>query len=789
MPLLSLRVVEVGSLPAAAYCARLLADFGADVVKLEPEGGDPARRASPIISTAPGTHESAWFGYLNFGKQSLIASRTTLGDALAGADVLLCSLGAAESAAIDLDAIRAASPSLVIADVTWFGRTGPYAGFAATDATCRALAGMVKLVGPVPHPLVAPDYQAALIGGITAFIAVMAALNGRECGDAGRRMDVSVHEACLALMDLQIADAWFRGAEYSRAGINRFPPTCPVGIYPTKDEWLGVTLVTPAQWFGFCRMLGLDDLATPEYTMGLERFPRQDALEARFIPKLRERSAYEWFEEALARRLPIVVVPRMQSVLDGPAFRERGALASIRFGDREVVAPRFPLHMKATPPRAGGAVPGLGAGALRRRAKPDAAVPARRAPGLPLDGVRIVDLSMGWAGPLASRMMADLGADIVKVEACQYPDWWRGVDNRPAVFEQRLYEKAGRFLVLNRNKRGITLDLTTADGVRIVKDLVRRSDAVIENYSTGVLPKLGLGYERMREVNSSLVMVSMSGYGASSAWRELRAYGSTLEHGSGLPLLVGREDDPPVMGHIAFGDAVGGLHAASALLVGLLHRRRTGVGQHVDLSQIECMLPFTAPWMMEQSVQGRVSPRRGNRHPDMAPHGCFPCAGEDCWLFVAVADDAMWQACCRVLGRADLAKLRSLDERRAQEDELERAIATWTKGRAPDAAMGALQEAGVAAGVVRSPLELVEDPHLGARGYWQWVERAFVGRHPQPSLPFREAAAAFPVRFPAPTLGQYNPDILGGLLGLGADEQARLAAAGVTGTEAVPAGR
>jgi len=481
-------------------------------------------------------------------------------------------------------------------------------------------------------------------------------------------------------------------------------------------------------------------------------------------------------------------VPSMAGVLASPEFRARGAIVPVRFGERDVEAPALPLHMAATPPRPGGAVPRLGGSGVEPRVR-SRTTPTRPRPGRPLDGIRVVDLSMGWAGPLAARHMADLGADIVKVEACQYPDWWRGVDNRPAVFEQRLYEKAGRFAVMNRGKRGITLDLTAPEGVRLVKELVRGADAVLENYSTGVLPKLGLDWPRLSEVNPSLVMVSMSAYGATGPWRECRAYGSTLEHGSGLPHLAGREGDPPTMGHIAFGDAVGGLHAASALLVGLLHRQRTGIGQHVDLSQIECMMPFTAPWMMEQSATGRVSPRRGNRHPDFVPHGCFRSAGEDAWVFVAVTDDAMWQGYCRAIGRDDLSTLRTAADRRGQEDAIEQAIGEWTTRRTADEAMRLLQRHGVAAGVVRAPLDLYQDPHLVARGFWQTVDRAYIGPHPHSSLAFREGTEPYPIGFPAPTLGQFNAEVLGGLLGLSPAELARLAAAGVIGTEAVPSKR
>ena len=301
---------------------------------------------------------------------------------------------------------------------------------------------------------------------------------------------------------------------------------------------------------------------------------------------------------------------------------------------------------------------------------------------------------------------------------------------------------------MNRGKRGITLDLTSADGVQLVKELVRGADAVLENYSTGVLPKLGLDWARLSEVNPSLVMVSMSAYGATSQWRECRAYGSTLEHGSGLPHLAGREGDPPTMGHIAFGDAVGGLHAASALLVGLLHRHQTGIGQHVDLSQIECMMPFTAPWMMEQSATGRISPRRGNRHPDFVPHGRFRCVGEDAWVFVAVTDDAMWRACCQAIGREELSTLATAADRRGREDAIEQAITDWTMRRTPDEAMSTLQRHGVAAGAVRAPLDLYQDPHLADRGFWQTVDRAYLGPHPHSSLAFREGEKPYPVRFP-----------------------------------------
>ena len=395
----------------------------------------------------------------------------------------------------------------------------------------------------------------------------------------------------------------------------------------------------------------------------------------------------------------------------------------------------------------------------------------------PLAGLRIIDLSMGWAGPICTRNLGDLGADVIKIEACGYPDWWRGVDNRVETVTQRLYEKSHRFNIMNRGKRAITLDLTVPQGVALAKALVKGADAVIENYSAEVLRKFGLDYPELIKVNPSLVMVSMAAFGSTGPWKETRAYGSTLEQGSGLPGVAGRPDDPPMMNHLAFGDAVGGLNACSSMLIALLHRKLTGQGQFIDLSQVQCMLPFTAAWAIEQSATGRVTPRAGNRHPLYRPHGVFPSAGTDKWVFVAATDDAMWTALAQVIGWTGP---------RTPEDEIECAVAAWTCQRSADEAMEILQRAGVVAGAVRHPIELIDDPHLEARGFWQWIERAYVGRHPQPSPPYRVSGAPVTVTTPAPTLGQHNDEVLGGVLGLSKTEIERLVREGVIGTEALP---
>ena len=791
--LAGIRVAEFGAGSALAYCGKLFADFGAEVVKVEPPGGDPARRIPPLVTCADGTTESGVFAWLNTNKCSITADpgdHARLREIAGASDVLLDARSPSEAGATRHEALRAAFPELTIIALRWFGESGPYRDFAATDSVVRALAGLVKQTGPVDAPALQPDHQASVPGALCAFSAALSAL--LSPGARGRRFEISVHEANVVIAEYQAANSVQLKLGEQRRGVNRWYPTFPMGVYPCREGWLGITVLTADQWAEFCDLLGICDAAAdPGYATSAQRMARADELEAVFVPLLRARTAREWFAEGLRRRIPFVLVPDMAELLAEPVHRARGTFGTVAIGGATFEAPVLPQHLTRTPPSATGVAPRAGAddtvwkpspSVLRRDARPD----------LPLAGIRIVDLAMGWAGPLATRQMADLGAQIIKVEGRAYPDWWRSGDYSESAIARHAHETQLWFNVLNRNKTGITLDLTQPAGAAILLRLVRTADAVVENYSQGVLPKLGLAYPELKAEKPDLVMVSMPAFGADTEWAEVRAYGSTLEQGSGLPRVTGRDPWPPTMNHIAYGDPIGGLNAGAALLVALLHRRRTGQGQHVDLSQVACMLPLVAPWIIEQSITGRVGPRLGNRHPVFVPHGCFRCAGEDGWVVVAVTDDAAWQRLCGVIGRADLAGdpvLRTPAGRRGAEDALEAAITAWTRERTPDAAMNALQQAGVAAGVARGFAEIMQaEPHLRARGFWQEIDRPFLGPHLQPSPTFREEGVPYPIRMPAPTLGQSTRQVLADILGMSDAELDQLEAERIIGTRPIPTG-
>jgi crotonobetainyl-CoA:carnitine CoA-transferase CaiB-like acyl-CoA transferase len=800
LPLSELRVVEIGSGDALCYCGKLFADFGAEVIKIEPPGGDAARKIAPLVDAGDGARESATFAWLNTNKRSITADLTSNADVarvralLASCDLLLDARPPAimRSSALSHEVLRQSEPGLAITAISWFGEAGPYRDYAATDSVCRSLAGLVKLVGPIEGPPVLPrDGQIAVVAGLTAFIPSLAGLYGRAASGA-RRFAVSAHEAMLQISEFDTGLALEAGFTRPRIGINRFGRGFPTGNFATKDGWLGVTVVTPAQWVAFCDMIGLPELGPdPRYSSTAERYLHANELNDIIKPVLMHRSAMQWFEKGIELRLPLAVVPSMKDLLAQEIYRQRGAFAKVAIGRASFDAPVLPQRLTQSPPKANGTAPFAGdsndcALPAHRRLAGRAATPQDPQP---LKGLRIIDLTMGWAGPTATRQMGDLGADVIKVESCQYPDWFRGTDPRPPYHAERTYEKTYWFMMMNRNKRGITLDLTSETGLKLLKRLLADADAVIDNYAADVLPRLGLDAATMLAINPRLLVVTMPAFGMSGAWSGCRAYGSTLEQASGLPSVTGREDDPPTMLHAALGDPIGGLNAAAALMLGFMQQKNTGLGQHIDLSQVECMLPLVASSIIEQAATGITSPRIGNRHPLFEPNGCFPCLGEDQWITLAARSDAEWQALCRVMHRSDLAAdpaLATAAGRREEEDRIEVAVRHWTATVRPDLAMVTLQDAGIPAGVARLPMDLAGDPHLMQVGHWQPAVRPFMGPHLLPSVAYREGFAALPypiVRL-APTLGQHNKEILGGLLGLGDQEIEELNAAGIIGTAA-----
>jgi crotonobetainyl-CoA:carnitine CoA-transferase CaiB-like acyl-CoA transferase len=388
---------------------------------------------------------------------------------------------------------------------------------------------------------------------------------------------------------------------------------------------------------------------------------------------------------------------------------------------------------------------------------------------LPLSGVRVVDFTHGWAGPHATRMLADFGAEVIKIENPRRMDFIRGGRK-----ENQAYNRQPAWLQLNRNKLSVALDLRDAKRVEVVKDLVRISDVVVESSRAGVMQRLGLGYDDLRSIRPDIIMLSMSGFGQTGPEAKYAAYGGSLEPLSGIQALTGySEGERPA--RIREIDVTNGLVGACAVLTALYHRQRTGRGQFLDLSQLEaCTVALSGAHLLEYEMNGSQPPRRGNRHRSYAPQGCYRCRGDDKWITLVIRTEQEWRALCETIGRPELIgdeRFTGPVARTQNHDLLDQLIEGWTAGRDNMEAMRVLQQSGVCAGAVLDVADLAADPHLQERSYFQSPPSSASQRFP--GSPFKSSGTPGVIR-PGPRLGEHNQYVLGELLGLPAEDAALL---------------
>ncbi len=413
--------------------------------------------------------------------------------------------------------------------------------------------------------------------------------------------------------------------------------------------------------------------------------------------------------------------------------------------------------------------------------------------GLPLEDVRVLDLSRIWAGPYCTKLLADMGAQVIKVESLRVYDSHRGpVSPARGIASypdsdggDQPWNRNGWFNCLHMSKHGITLELTDAMGCDLFEELVSISDVIIENFRYRSLARLGYTYEDLKRLRPDIIYASMPGFGNSGPWRDYLAYGIGQEQLSGMAHMTGYTDDGPMKSGINHGDPITGSHAAGIILAGLRHRRRTGKGMFVDVSQLESTVALLGSYLLGYQMTGQDYERQGNRSDLYAPHNVYPCVQEDSWVSIAVTGDAEWHAICRVMERPDLAEdehYSSLQGRREHEDDLDDMIAAWTCQRDAREIASQLQKAGVPATPVLSAPGLLADPHLKDRGTFVRVEHPWAGTHTYPGIAWKMSATPGVVRWPAPGLGQDNRTVYGELLGLSPEKIEALEDKGVIGT-------
>ena len=723
-PLAGIAVAEIGGEVATRYCARLFALMGADVWRAAGDGG-----VSPIYG--------AW---LDQAKQTVATPEAALA-ALDASDatrkLVIC--GQTPARVAEAEALLGARDAPLLA-ISWFDPRGPYGAWHANDPIIQAMSGLAFSFGPVEGPPTLPQgAETQVVGGITAFNAALAALISDV---APRRIETSVFEASLCFTEPGAVGSVAFGWEARRLGVNRFSPTCPNNIYPASDgRHVGVTALTVPQWTALSGLIQRPELARdPRFITSLHRLAIADEVDAILSEAIATRPAADWVEQGIALRIPITPATPPRELPDYPHWRDRGSFAPVEAGS-SAQGPTLPFRFifeGETKPRPHGGPAG------------------------PLEGVRVADFSMGWAGPLACRYLADLGADVLKIESSVKPDWWRGIDPAPGADLTPL-ELPRNFMCVNRNKRGLDLDLSDPGELAAAKAVIAASDVVLDNQGPGVMAKLGLAAPEQRALSPAVVSIAMPPFGRGGPLSGLRAYGSTVEQASGMPFVNGRAEWPPTQQHVAFGDPVAGLYGAAAALVGLFGRERLG-GVDIDLCQVECLFQVGSAGLIAEHASGAPYPRAGSRRPEMAPCCVVRGAGEaEAWLAVAVDSDEAWRALATSIGRADLANdpaLASLAGRKPREDEIEAAVAAWSALHDTRAASAQLQAAGVAATAVIPTHELFPDPQLQDCGFWALQFRAFIDDHFTPEAPFRYDGERPPVVRPAPTIGEHTDEVL-----------------------------
>ncbi|MBI5948897.1 MAG: CoA transferase [Chloroflexi bacterium] len=769
-------VLELATGVAGPYCGRLLADLGAQVVKVEPPGGDPLRTAHPLVDG-----ESAFFNWLNAGKAgvSFESGDPRIAGLAAHADIVLHAERGA--AADDLDAaLRAANPAAVVLSLSPYGRSGPRAGWEATELTEYATGGFHYFGGdPAREPISLPGFQAEFHAGMQAAIAALAgAWHARETGE-GQCVEVSHQEAILG------AHAWLttmwthQGKVMQRAG----------SLYAKCADGF-VFLFNLAPYPNLFVLMERYDLLEDESLLAplvwMTRFPE---VLAAFSEWAATRTKAEIYHAGQELRIAISPVNTMADVAASPQLAAREWFGQVEVGGRTLTAPGFPYKLSETPCAAPGPAPKLGEHTAAVLSPGFAWANAGRAPAttgtrrsLPLEGLRVVEMTANWAGPIAGRHLADLGAEVVKVELATKPatraliaiadDMWPEHYNRSAYFNK-----------LNRNKRDVSLDLSKPAGRDVFLKLVAGADVLVENNAARVMTQLGVGYETLREVNPRLVMCSMSGYGSTGPERNYSAYGSNIETSSGLASVLGYGPGEYFGTGSYYADPVTGGHGAVAVLAALHARRTSGRGQWIDAALLEAVLPFFAQPFLGYSATGVVPEPLGNASPLYAPQGVYPTAGRDCWLALTVRDGRDFAALCGVIGREELARdpaLATVEGRRARPDEIDAAIRGWAAARDHIAAAEALQAQGVPAAPVMPNWEIVTDNHLNDRGFFVNVRGETVGTFPFPGFAYRFEKTPGAVRLAAPRFAEHNHEVFSGLLGLSEAEIGALYAGGVT---------
>ena len=787
-----LRIIELGGGVSAAWATKWMADLGADVIKVECPTGDPLRQRGPFSETdgEPDPEKAGFFHYLNANKRSLVldldnpSEREELIQLIGTAEAVVHNLSAQrlEEIRIQWEDLHALFPNLVVCSLTPFGLTGPHRHWRAEEITVANAGGWAYLSPGTSKeidrpPLKASGHQADFQTGTTGAFGTLAALyRARQTGQ-GEHLDVAGQSVVGCMLEASLPRFTYSGEvadRFGRKGLN------PWGLYACQDGLIFLMVAEEDQWQRLVDLMGRPDWAELEIFAEMsDRFLNADALDIFMDEWVAGWTVDALFHEAQKRRICMAPVLETSDLVDNEHLKAREFLAKQRIAGKTITVPGAPYRLSDGGWALRREAPRMGEHQIEVQAEYQNASPTRKnesassAPSVkrPLEGVRVLDLSWVWAGPFCTLQLAHLGADVVKVESESRPDLGR----RLAIYAPdtpRDLNGSGYFNQWGQGKRSLALDFAQDEGLEILKRLIEQCDVVTENFASGVMDRLGLGWETLRKINPRLIMASISGYGHTGPWASYSAYGPATPPISGLSSVSGYTGGDPQEVGLALGDPAAGLTAAVGICAALLSRERTGRGQHIEISLWEATSILTGEAWLHHALTNKSLPRMGNRDVIMAPHGCYATQEEGGWISIACATDLEWQALCSVFSPelAEDPRFQTAENRKANEDELDRRLAEWvcTQRRWP--LTKNLQEVGVAAFPSVTTEELVQDPHLEAREFFERIEHPTVGARVHAGIPWRFSEASNGVKNHAPLLGDHTDDVLIERLGVSSDQ-------------------
>ena len=784
-PLAGMRVLDLAD-ERGELCGRLLADLGADVIRVEPPEGALSRRLPPFT---PGGEASLYFATRNAGKRGAVidlasdAGRARLRALLADADVLVESTQPGTLARLGLDAasLLARQPGLVVTSITDFGQDGPYRDYQGTNMVGVAMGGMLHRAGiAAKPPVLIPGQLAYDVAGIAGAFGSLLAFYKRLRTGRGQHIDVSAMDATAGLSDWSLPNYSLNPQLGHRAGSGIYT------LYRCADGFIRMIVLVPKHWRALKEWAGNPpELADPKYDQFINRLIDLPKLVAVLEGFFKDKRKIEVAEEAQRRGIPATPLLRPGEVLGNRHTLARGTFRSLPVakGLEAKLASGF-LHVdgvRAGPESGAPELGELGSGgwpAVSERASLAALFARPAAPpadGQPLRGLRALDCGVGAVGVEIGRFFAEYGADVIKIESSDAPDFIRVIMSS--------YMNPS-FLSSSRSKRSFGVDLRKQAGRELVHELVRRADVFIENNATGTMEKLGLGAAQLRALNPRIVSVSSQTAGSSGPWSGWIGYGPNTHSYSGLQHLWNHPEDEerPAGSTAVHPDHLIGRLGALAAIAGLIHRERSGRGSHHDFAQFETPINLMADLFAQESLApGSVRPL-GNASPRGAPWSCLPCAGDDEWCVINVRSDMEWQRLRKAIGDPAWAADPALDTaegRMARREAIDEALGAWTREREPRAVMETLQAVGVPAGIVAHPGHHLSDPQLGHRGYPKLVVQPDYESIVLEGPPFLGSDLPEPIVAPAPRLGEHTRDVAREVLGLGDAEIQALIETGV----------